>query len=125
MVIIAPDDAGEILAFHAAAGTLAWKSPALPEVTHLLGVANGRLIATGNRVWSLDVRTGKVTVLRPPTAGQGARRAWPDSRGRVWISEWNAGKLGMYDPRARRWRWGTRPHRARAGQSRWRWRWAA
>ena len=24
--------------------------------------------------------------------------------GRVWISEWNAGRVGMYDPRGKRWR---------------------
>jgi virginiamycin B lyase len=58
----------------------------------------------GSYLGRIDVRSGQATVLRPPTAGQGARRAWPDSRGRVWISEWNAGKVGMYDPRARRWR---------------------
>ena len=58
----------------------------------------------GSYLGRIDVRTGKTTVLRPPTAGQGARRAWSDSRGRVWVSEWNAGKVGMYDPRARRWR---------------------
>jgi virginiamycin B lyase len=52
----------------------------------------------------IDVRRGTATVLPPPTRGQGARRAWSDSRGRIWISEWNAGKLGMYDPRTRRWR---------------------
>jgi len=57
----------------------------------------------GSYVGRIDVRTGKVTVLRPPTVGQGARRAWSDSRGRIWISEWNAGKLGMY-PSRRRWR---------------------
>jgi virginiamycin B lyase len=50
----------------------------------------------------IDTRTGKATVLRPPTAGQGARRAWSDFRGRIWISEWNAGKVGMYDPRSGR-----------------------
>jgi virginiamycin B lyase len=50
------------------------------------------------------VRRGTAAVLRPPTRDQGARRAWSDSRGRIWISEWNAGKLGMYDPRTRRWR---------------------
>jgi outer membrane protein assembly factor BamB/tetratricopeptide (TPR) repeat protein len=65
LVIIAPDDAAEILAFRAGAGTLAWKSPALPEVSHLLGVAGGRLIATGNRVWSLDAATGKVLIYWP------------------------------------------------------------
>jgi virginiamycin B lyase len=29
---------------------------------------------------------------------------WSDSRGRIWVSEWDAGKLGMYDPARRRWR---------------------
>ena len=58
----------------------------------------------GSYVGRIDVRTRNVTVLRPPTVGQGARRAWSDSRGRIWISEWNAGKLGMYDPSRRRWR---------------------
>ena len=56
----------------------------------------------GSYLGRIDTRTGKATVLRPPTAGQGARRAWSDSRGRIWISEWNAGKVGRYDPRARR-----------------------
>ena len=58
----------------------------------------------GSYLGRIDVRTGKATVLQPPTRGQGARRAWSDSRGRIWISEWNAGKVGMYDPRAKRWR---------------------
>jgi virginiamycin B lyase len=58
----------------------------------------------GSYLGRIDVRTGKTTVLRPPTRGQGARRAWSDSRGRIWISEWNSGKLGMYDPGTRRWR---------------------
>jgi virginiamycin B lyase len=51
-----------------------------------------------------DTRSGRATVLRPPTAGQGARRVWSDSRGRIWVSEWNAGKLAMFDPAKRRWR---------------------
>jgi virginiamycin B lyase len=58
----------------------------------------------GSYLGRIDVRTGRATVLRPPTRGQGARRAWSDSRGRIWISEWNAGKLGMYQPRSRSWR---------------------
>ena len=45
-----------------------------------------------------------MTVVQPPTRGQGARRAWADSRGRVWISQWNAGKVGRYDPATKRWR---------------------
>jgi len=58
----------------------------------------------GSYLGRIDIRTGKATVLRPPTASQGARRAWSDSHGRVWISEWNAGNVGMYDPRTKRWR---------------------
>lgn len=55
-------------------------------------------------VGRVDTDTGGVTVLEPPTPRQGARRVWPDSRGRVWVSEWNAGRLGMYDPAGGRWR---------------------
>jgi virginiamycin B lyase len=58
----------------------------------------------GSHIARIDIRTGRATVLRPPTRGQGARRVWSDSRGRIWVSEWNAGKLGMYDPARRRWR---------------------
>jgi virginiamycin B lyase len=58
----------------------------------------------GSHIARIDVRTGKATVVRPPTAGQGARRVWSDSRGRIWVSEWNAGKVGRYDPATRRWR---------------------
>ena len=58
----------------------------------------------GSYVGRINARTGRATVLQPPTRGQGARRVWSDSRGRIWVSEWNAGKLGMYDPTRRRWR---------------------
>ena len=49
-------------------------------------------------------RSGRASVLEPPTPGQGARRVWSDSRGRLWISEYVAGRLGRYDPATRRWR---------------------
>jgi virginiamycin B lyase len=58
----------------------------------------------GSYLGRIDRKTGKAVVLEPPTREQGARRAWADSRGRVWVSEWNAGKVAMYDPTARRWR---------------------
>jgi virginiamycin B lyase len=66
----------------------------------------------GSYVGRIDIRTGKATVLRPPTRNQGARRVWSDSRGRIWVSEWNAGKLGMYNPARRRWREWRLPGRA-------------
>ncbi len=58
----------------------------------------------GSHIARIDRATGKATVVRPPTPGQGARRIWSDSRGRLWVSEWNAGKVGRYDPAIRRWR---------------------
>jgi virginiamycin B lyase len=29
---------------------------------------------------------------------------WPDSKGRVWVSEWNSGQVGMYDPATGAWK---------------------
>lgn len=58
----------------------------------------------GSYLGRIDRASGRVTVLDPPTARQGARRVWSDSQGRLWISEWNAGQLGMYDPAAGAWR---------------------
>lgn len=57
----------------------------------------------GNYLGRVD-GPGKVTVLDPPTARQGARRAWSDSRGRVWVSYWSAGRVGRYDPKTAAWR---------------------
>jgi cellulose synthase operon protein C len=68
LAIIAPDDNRSIYAFDAATGRLAWKCDRdLPRVVHLLGVAKGHLFATGDHVWTIDVKTGKVL------------RCWPDA----------------------------------------------
>jgi virginiamycin B lyase len=58
----------------------------------------------GSHIARIDTRSGRARIVEPPTDGQGARRIWPDSSGRLWVSEWNAGKLGVYNPRTRRWR---------------------
>jgi virginiamycin B lyase len=58
----------------------------------------------GSYIGRIDPRTGDVTVLEPPTAGQGARRAWSDSQGRVWVSAWNSGQVSVYDPMNDSWR---------------------
>jgi virginiamycin B lyase len=42
-------------------------------------------------------------LLNPPTDGQGARRVWSDSQGRIWVSEWNAGQVAVYDPADESW----------------------
>jgi virginiamycin B lyase len=45
-----------------------------------------------------------VTRIQPPTARQGARRVWSDSRGQIWVSEYDAGQVGRYDPATGSWR---------------------
>lgn len=52
----------------------------------------------GSYVGRIARQTGSAEVLAPPTANQGARRVWCDSKSRVWVSEWNVGQLGRYDP---------------------------
>ena len=58
----------------------------------------------GSHIARIDPATGAATPIDPPTAGQGSRRVWSDSTGRVWVSEWNAGQVGVYDPRNGTWR---------------------
>ena len=62
----------------------------------------------------VDISTGASTVIDPPTPQQGARRVWSDSKGRLWISEWNSGQVSVYDPAQKAWKqWklpGNSPH---------------
>jgi virginiamycin B lyase len=50
-----------------------------------------------------DLDTGKTTVIEPKSPGVGTRRVWSDSKGRLWVSEWNAGNLSVYDLAASSW----------------------
>ena len=70
LVIVAPDDSPAIYAFDASTGRMAWKTDPVPEevkLTHLLGVAKGYLIATGDRVLWYDAKNGKLA------------HSWPDN----------------------------------------------
>lgn len=58
----------------------------------------------GSHIARVDLETGAATVIEPPTPDQGARRVWSDSRGRIWVSEWNAGNVSRYDPDTRTWK---------------------
>ena len=58
----------------------------------------------GNHIARIDTATGKATVIEPPTPNQGARRVWSDSKGRIWVSEWNSGQVSVYDPASNSWR---------------------
>jgi virginiamycin B lyase len=68
----------------------------------------------GSHIARIDVETGEATVLEPPTPNQGARRVWSDSKGNIWVSYWNTGHVGRYEPAARTWREWKLPGEARA-----------
>jgi virginiamycin B lyase len=68
----------------------------------------------GNHIAKIDIDSGEAAIIEPPTPRQGARRVWSDSKGRIWVSYWNTGQVGMFDPATRGWReWklpGDNPH---------------
>jgi outer membrane protein assembly factor BamB len=69
-VFVAPSDADALFAFDAGSGRLLWKTDRVSDdikLSHLLGVAKDRLVATGDRVLLFDVKTGRLL------------HAWPDS----------------------------------------------
>lgn len=57
----------------------------------------------GSYVGRVDLASYQVSVLEPPTAGQGARRVWSDADGVLWVSEWNSGRLARYVPASGVW----------------------
>jgi len=58
----------------------------------------------GSFIARIDRRTGDSVVVEPPTKGQGARRVWSDSRGRIWVSEWISGQVSVHNPADKSWR---------------------
>lgn len=58
----------------------------------------------GSHLARIDTATGAATVIEPPTPNQGARRVWSDSKGNLWISEWNSGQLSRYAPASGEWK---------------------
>lgn len=76
-VIVAPSDSDSIFAFDAGSGRLLWKTEPIADdvkLSHVLGVANGRLVVTGDRVLLFDVRDGKLAGHWPDAAIEGYGR---------------------------------------------------
>jgi virginiamycin B lyase len=69
----------------------------------------------GSHIAQINLETAEATPIDSPTPAQGARRVWSDSHGIVWVSEWNAGQVGRYDPVTGDWReWKLPGNRAQA-----------
>lgn len=67
MVIAAPSDCDRVFALDAATGSVLWSTPPqqTTDVMHLLGVGKDRLLASGSRLYWIDVRTGVVENFFP------------------------------------------------------------
>jgi virginiamycin B lyase len=109
-------DAGGTLWFTGQSGTYGRLRPGAGAV-EVFDAPRGRgpygITATGDAVFyaslaghhlaRVDPASATATLLEPPTAGQGTRRAWADSAGRIWTSQWDAGQVAVFDPRAQTW----------------------
>jgi virginiamycin B lyase len=84
-----------------------WDAPRGPGPYGITATPDGDIYyasLAGNHIARIDTATGEATPIDPPTQRQGARRVWSDSQGRIWVSEWLAGQVGMYDPATESWR---------------------
>ena len=74
LVYAAPSDSEWILAIDATTGQIAWESRLAEDAVHLLGVSQGNLMASGNKLWWLDAAGGKVKAHWPGTSPPGYGR---------------------------------------------------
>jgi virginiamycin B lyase len=84
-----------------------WSSPRGPGPYGINSTPDGRLFyasLAGSHVAEINLETGEATPIDSPTPNQGARRVWTDSHSMLWVSEWNVGQVGRYDPRTGEWR---------------------
>ncbi len=83
-----------------------WDAPRGGGPYGITAVADGVYYASlaGNYLGRIDPASGVAAIIEPPKPRSGPRRAWADSHGRVWVSEWNAGNLDLYDPATKAWK---------------------
>lgn len=67
IVVVAPQDCDRIFALDAATGMLRWQteSQQAVDVIHLLGIADGQLIASGHRLYWIDICSGRIASRFP------------------------------------------------------------
>lgn len=89
---------GEIKVFEAPEGRGPYGIAATPDgQVYYVSLA-------GSYLARIDSANGEAEVIEPQTPDQGARRVWSDSKGNLWISEWNSGQLSRYSPASGEWK---------------------
>lgn len=75
LVIVGPVDCESIVALDAVTGKRAWQTVPLAS-SHLLGVGQGNLIASGRSVWWFNALTGKLEAEWPGSSNRNAPRGY-------------------------------------------------
>jgi virginiamycin B lyase len=91
-----------------ATGTMdVWSAPKAVGPYGITGTPQGDIYyvsLAGSFLGKPDLESGETAVIEPKTPQAGTRRVWSDSKGRLWVSEWNAGNVSMYEPGAKDWK---------------------
>src|SRR5215468_1436850 len=83
-----------------------WKAPRGTGPYGITATPTGEIwfvSLAGSYLALIDRASGKAEVIPTPGKSDGARRVWSDSKGDLWVSLWNAGKLARYSPTTRQW----------------------
>jgi outer membrane protein assembly factor BamB len=73
-LFVAPSDCESIFALDAGSGEMLWESHLPEDAVHLLGVGHDTLIASGDALWWIDARRGKIVKRWPDTSPLGHGR---------------------------------------------------
>jgi virginiamycin B lyase len=77
--------------------------------------AYGITVTPAGEVWYVSLASGYLAridratgasaeIVDPPRPNMGPRRVWSDSSGMLWVSFWNSGGIGRYDPAGKLWK---------------------
>jgi virginiamycin B lyase len=91
------EGAAAVEVFDAPRGAGPYGIAAVPGAVYYASLA-------GSHVARVDPETGSASVIEPPTADQGTRRVWADTKGKIWSSQWNAGQVARFDPANGQWK---------------------
>jgi virginiamycin B lyase len=84
-----------------------WNGPKGVGPYGITGTPQGEIYyvsLAGSFLGKPDLETGETEVIEPKTPQAGTRRVWSDSKGRLWVSEWNAGNVSVYEPATKDWK---------------------
>jgi virginiamycin B lyase len=86
----------------------AWEAPRGPGAYGITTTPAGEVwyvSLASNYLARIDTVSGATAdIVETPRPRMGTRRVWSDSKGMLWVSFWNAGGIGRYDPATKLWK---------------------